>query len=139
MGNALWLTLALPAWFFSAIAQPFQGGTLTEIPALGVLCLAAGLVRGLFQRRLDLLWFAAPVIGSELFDALAGFFRGHVAAPVANPATLAFLVAEGAVALFLVVRLKGARWAASGLGLFATSYALFAAFVASMAFSDSWL
>ena len=41
--------------------------------------------------------------------------------------------------VLLVMRFKGARLAASGLGAFGLSYAWFASFFAAMSFADVWI
>ena len=40
---------------------------------------------------------------------------------------------------YIVWRLEGARWPAAAIAIFTSSYAFFAAFVAAMAFSDTWV
>jgi hypothetical protein len=42
-------------------------------------------------------------------------------------------------AAYIVWWSEGARWPAAAIAIFTSSYALFAAFVAEMAFHDSWL
>ena len=51
----------------------------------------------------------------------------------------AFLILQVLLCGYLIWRTKGARTAAAPIAVFCVSYAFFAAFIASMAFNDSWL
>lgn len=50
-----------------------------------------------------------------------------------------FVLLQIAGAVFIVWRPAGARWSAAAIAVFTSAYALFAAFVAAMSFSDDWL
>ena len=121
IGNAVWLLRALPGWYFSQ--APFS--------AAESLCLVVGVVLGISRRRLDPLLFLTPVLLSECYVAVAGWFRGQLcgSSPLAWTVEGGFLLAQLCLIFLLVYRLKGARLAASGLALFRISYALFAALV----------
>jgi hypothetical protein len=54
-------------------------------------------------------------------------------------APLRFLGVQLMICGYLLYRLIGARLEASILSFFCMTYALFAAFIATMAFSDTWL
>jgi tetrahydromethanopterin S-methyltransferase subunit C len=142
VGNALWLFRAVPVWYCSTIASPFGAGYLTAIPALGILSLAIGVVAGFAKRELSLLIFLLPLAASQILVVVAGFLRG---AFIRDPNYLAlwiigtFMLLQIAGAAYIVWRLKGARWPAAAIAIFTSSYASFAAFVAAMAFTDSWL
>jgi len=142
VGNALWLSWAVPFWYFITIASPFSAGPLSAIPALGVLSLAIGVIWGVVKREGSLLVFLIPFAASEIFAIVAGFWRG---AFIRDPAHLlawisgAFLLLQIAGSAYVVWKLKGARWPAAAVAIFNSSYALFAIFVAGMSFSDSWL
>ncbi|MGD8977680.1 MAG: hypothetical protein PVG91_08750, partial [Gammaproteobacteria bacterium] len=76
MGNAIWLFTALPKWFVSSMLSPLGAGALTLVPAVGTVCLAIGMVLAV-QHRAKALWaFAVPALISQVFVAVAGFFRG---------------------------------------------------------------
>jgi len=137
MGNAVWLFLATPAWYFSTVLAPFSAGPLTAIPALGVLSLALGVTLGALKRERGLLVFALLPLASQALVAVAGFMRGMLRE--STPLIWAFLLLQVAVAAYLVWRVKRARLAAVALAVFAASYAFHAGFIASMAFTDTWL
>lgn len=139
MGSAIWLFLALPGWYFSTILAPFSAEILTAVPAIGIVSLAIGAVWGLIKRRRGLLIFLLLPAAGQVLVVAAGFMRGSLREEVAQPILLAFLLLQIAVAGYLVFRLKGARLPAAALTVFTVSYAFFAAFVASMAFNDTWL
>ena len=84
MGNAIWLLVALPTWFFAVIAKPFAAGLLSAIPFFGILCLGAGAVLGAVRRQWQLLLFLLPVGLSELVVGTAGALRDVFAAMVPN-------------------------------------------------------
>lgn len=137
MGNALWLLLALPAWYFGAASQLAGAGMLSLIPATGTLCLIIGLVLMIKQKAWGSAWFLIPVFVSEIFVGAAGLFRGKLNDP--SPVLLSFLVLQCVMLGYLVFRLKGGRLTAIVLSAFCLSFALEACFIASMSFSDSWL
>lgn len=138
MGNAVWLFLVLPQWYFKTILAPFSAGPLTAIPALGVVCFAIGIVLGIRARAPSLLFFALLALASQAYVALAGFLRGafHTSN---DPVFFVFLVVQVVLAGYLIYRLKGARLPAVFLAIFTSSYAFFASFVAAMSFGDTWL
>jgi len=137
MGNAIWLFLALPKWYFTTILDPFGAGMLTAVPAVGVLCLALGLVLAIFHRSPRLWLFELPFLASEGFVVFAGWQRGQI--PSAGWLLLAFLGAQLALAVGLVAYAKRALMPAIAFALFSMSYALFASFVAGMSLADNWL
>jgi len=140
MGNAIWLFLAVPTWYFAAILTPFSEGELSAIPAFGVLCFIIGVVLGFSRRRKDLLVFLVLILVSQLLVVMAGLMRGSLRAGVTlDLLLLVFLLPQIAASAYLVWRLKGSRWPAAALAGFTSTYALFAAFVAEMAFRDVWL
>jgi hypothetical protein len=139
MNNAVWLILALPEWYFSALMVPFSLGMLSLAPSIGALALAVGVILGFVKRTRRLLFFAVPLLLSELLVGVAGALRGNVDASQANIVLLLFLAAQVMGAGYLVYKLRGVWPAAIALAIFSVSYAFFAAFVAGMSFTDSWL
>jgi hypothetical protein len=139
MGNAFWLFFALPQWYFSAALNPLSEGVLTAVPAVGSLCLAIGVIWAAVNRQMLTLIFLISPAASQLFVAAAGFLRGEVHGSTTGAALIVFLILQLVLISYLVYRLHGARFAASAFAVFCMSYALAAAFVASMAFNDSWL
>jgi hypothetical protein len=133
LNNAIWLFGALPKWFFPCILSPFSAGLLTAIPAGGVICLGIGSIVGVVKRQWRLLIFLLPTALSQIYVAVAGWFRGK---PKGGASLLVFLVLQLVFIVYLVYRSKGARPAAIALALFCIAYALFAAFIAGMAFAN---
>lgn len=138
MGNAIWLAVAVPRWFFEGALRPFSAGILSLIVFIGTVCLLIGAICGLIQRHKKLLLFLLPLIASEILVIISGFYRGQVPSG-GGKWMLVFLVTEALMAGFLVYRLKGARVSASFLAIFCVAYAWFASFVAGMSFSNIWL
>jgi hypothetical protein len=139
VGNAIWLILALPKWFFPAVLAPLAAGPLTLIPATGTACLVVGIVLGAIKRKVSLFLFLIPAMLSELLVGVAGFFRGRMQGSPTDWLLGAFLILQVLLCGYLVWRARGARAAAAPLAIFCVSYATFAAFVAAMAFNDTWL
>jgi hypothetical protein len=137
MGNAIWLLLALPLWYFSSLTNPLAGGALTLIPTVGTFCLLAGVLIGIHSARRGLLLFFIPFGLSELVVSVAGLLRGQIADT--GLILFPFVVVQLVLSVYLVFDLRGARIAASALAIFSFTYALFGAFVASMSFTDRWL
>lgn len=142
MGNAFWLFTVVPAWYCVTIASPFGAGLLSAIPAFGILSLAIGIVGGVAKREMRLTMFVLPIAASEILVAAAGFLRGTFRYDPNYLVTWivgAFVLFQIAGAAYVVWRLDGARWSAGALAIFTSSYALFAGFVAVMAFTDDWV
>jgi hypothetical protein len=139
MGNAEWLFLALPEWFFSALLSPLGAGPLSAIPAAGAVALIVGIVLGVLKREARLLSFAGPFVASQIFVAVSGLMRGRLMNDPAGQFVLAFLLVQLVGCCVLIYWIKGSRLAATSLTAFSVSYALFTAFVATMAFTDSWV
>lgn len=139
MGNAAWLTLALPQWYFPAFLAPFAAGGLTLIPAVGVLALLIALGLAAVRRRREVVWFLGPAAASHVLVAIAGLMRGRLEENASNVVLIVFLVAQLVGCGVLIWRLRRARVEAALLTVFALTYALFAAFIASMSFNDVWL
>ncbi len=139
MGNAIWLILAVPQWYFSTVLQPTSGGMLTAVPAVGVLALAVGLMLAFTRRERRLFLFMIPFGASELFVATAGVLRGQLRGSSGELILLTFLALQLLLAGFLIFRSKRNRRAASAFAIFSVTYAAFAAFIAGMSFTDDWL
>ena len=139
MGNAFWLFTALPKWFFSSVLSPFGAGALTLIPAIGTVCLVLGVVLAI-RLRIGALWtFAIPALISQVFVAMAGYFRGAFTNSSAGPILTGFLTIQMALSFYLVYRQRKQWPPASLLAVFNIAYALYAWFIATMAFTDQWL
>ncbi len=136
MGGALWLLGALPQWYFSTILQPLAAGPLSLVPALGTVCLLLGSLLGLGRRDLKLGLFLIPVALSQLLVGTAGALIGRIPGDISNALLLLFLGVQVLLAGWLVYILEDSRKAALALSFFSVSYALFAAFIAGMAFSN---
>jgi hypothetical protein len=142
LDQALWLILALPEWYFetifSLIEQPDLTTSLFVTPVIGQLCLIVGVIWGCVRPHRALLLVAAPILLSELLVGAAGWFRGSLR-DNSGSVLLPFLGVVLILVAATIWRARGARWPAFFLGLFALSYALMAAFVGTMSFSDVWL
>lgn len=124
MGNAIWLLSATPVWILS-------------IPPIAILCLLVGIILAITKRQLGLALFVLPFVFSQVFVTVAGFFRGRISNP--EGLMLAFLIIQLLICGILIHRLKESRIAASALTLISLIYALFAAGVAQMSFTNVWL
>jgi hypothetical protein len=128
----------LPDWFFFELSDPYDGGALTLVPALGMFGLSVGALFAILRPRWGLLLFAVPPLGSEALVYAAARFGRQVAAQWVDPALIAFLVAE-AIWCGLAIRWsRGSRLAAGGFTLFGLCYALFATLLAARAFTNNW-
>ena len=140
MSNVIWLSFSLPLWYFSSLLHPFDAGFLSLVPAIGIVCLVVGACLTFARRNTALSWVLASVLLSQVFVALAGFLRGEVSQDEQLFAvTATFLCVQLVCLVLLLWYSKGARAASIPLAFFGGTYALFAAFVAVMAFSDTWL
>lgn len=141
MGNALWLLIVTPKWYFSTVAVPLAAGLLTFIPALSVVGLLVGIATGILSGERRLLLFLLPFSDNELLVAIAGFARGRFRESNATMSgvQLGFLAAQIVAMIYLVYVSKSARISAVLLAAFTLTYAVFSMFVASMSFSDTWL
>ena len=71
--------------------------------------------------------------------AVAGLLRGKFDLGMVDPVLLAFLSVLLTSILGLGWWLRRVRISAIALGIFVMTYGLFAAFIAAMAFRDTWL
>ncbi len=113
MGNAVWLFWAVPYWYFSTLLMPFGNGPLSEIPALGAVCLIIGAGWGIIKRKTSLLIFLLLIVASQALVVVAGFSHGLLRGTT-NQITLqtllgTFLLLQIVIAGYFVWRLKGAR------------------------------
>ena len=100
------------------------------------------LVEGFVGHETSLWIFLLLPAASQILVVVAGFKRGafqHDANQLAPWIIGTFMLLQIVGAAYIVWRLKGARGPAAAIAIFTSSYALFAAFVAAMAFSDNWL
>lgn len=144
MGDAIWLLVVLPVWFVEAslafISNPGGAGLFAIVSALGVVALALGVAVGaaVSHHRARMVWFLASPLASEVFVTVAGLLQGKVQEPLATSVAGLFLIAQLCLCLLLIVWAKGMRISAMALSVFSLCYALFAAYVASMAFRNDW-
>lgn len=140
MGNALWLFLALPGWYFGNALPPWSHLILTGIPASGVAALVFGMLISLWGKwNSNLLWVVVSVAVSQVYVATAGFFRGQLVENSTDWPFFCFLFIQLAIIAVLLWRSWGNRIAAASLSWFSITYALFAGFISQMAFTDTWL
>lgn len=139
MDSAIWLFASLPEWFLSSIASPLSAGGLTLIPAVGTVCLALGVILAIKHRAKALWIFVVPAVMSQGLVAIAGLFRGALDRSSTELILMSFLVGQLALVLFLLYRQRRSWLPAALLSAFNLSYAFFAWFIATMAFTDQWL
>jgi hypothetical protein len=139
MNNAMWLFEALPIWYFATIANPLGAGPLSAIPVVGTISLVAGLTLASMKGEPRFFLFLIPFSLSQFFGAIAGALRGQLPGYSSGPLISLFIVIQVLLAAYLIYTLVGARAAALPLAVFSLTYALHAAFVASMSFSNDWL
>ena len=142
MGNAVWLTLAIPKWFFSTLLAPFAGGPLTLLPSAGSVCLGIGVFEAVRHRQWRLSLIAFSFLLSEVFGALSGLLRGqYTIQSHQSPSILinTFLGSQLIINMFFLYWFKNARVSALFLVVFCLIYALFTLFVAEMSLQEAWL
>jgi hypothetical protein len=137
MDNALWLFFALPQWYFQTLLMPFSAGPLTAIPASGIVSLLPGLAIAAAKREGRVLWFFVGMLLSHALVVTAGFLRGRLEHPDAF--LLLFLAVQLTLTVLVIYQSERSRLAAVFLAWFNATYALFAAFIAGMSFSNTWL
>lgn len=139
MGDAIGLVLVLPRSYLAAALTPLSAGILTAVPAVGTLCLVAAAI-GVLRREARLLPFMLPFALTEVLAAVTGALRGQVRKSSAGGGVLlAFLATQLLTSIYLTYSRKGARLPAVLLATFSITYAAHGAFIAAMAFDDSWL
>ncbi|MDJ0760799.1 MAG: hypothetical protein QNJ19_15495 [Woeseiaceae bacterium] len=139
MGDAVWLFLGLPKWFFWNLLDPVSAGPLSLIPFVGIVCLVVGTTLGA-QKRARFLWrFGLPVLASQALVAVAGYLRGALDTLQSQIVAVCFMLVILGWSLFLVYKAKGARIPALLLAAFSLSYAAYASFVSAMSLTDNWL
>ena len=137
MGDAIWLFLALPTWYFSIVTAPFAASYLTAVPASGILSLFAGAGLALARREAGVLWAFVGIVLSHGLVVIAGWFRGQFEQPGAL--LLAFIGLQFLIVGLVIALCRRSRLAGLLVGWFMATYGLFAAFIAGMAFPDTWL
>jgi hypothetical protein len=114
------------------VTAPFASGAFSAIPALGTVCLAAGLIIGSIQRKIGLIFYTFPFALSEISLSIATVLRGK-GGDVTALITIFLAGAATLCSLYLIYRTKGARLAAAALSLFSTIYALSAFWISLVA------
>ena len=140
MAAAIWMIWAVPLWYFQVLGQLSRGYLGYSLPAwIGIAGLVLGMTIAVRKRETRLLWFLLSLLLTQVFVAASGLFRGQLDGAPLQWGLSAFMFAQIGLIVFLVMRFKGARLAASGLGAFGLSYAWFASFFAAMSFADVWI
>lgn len=125
--------------YFAAAAGTFRGGILSLIPFIGLVCLLAGAVAGIVERRRALWFFSFPFIVSECYVAIAGFYHGRLSGDATLAPICMFGFLQIALIAYLAYRLRSAGLAVWPLTVFSLSYAFFAYFVGQMLWTDTYL
>ena len=100
------------------------------------------LVEGFVGHETSLWIFLLLPAASQTLVVVAGFLRGtlrHDPHHVTRWVIRTFMLLQIVGAAYIVWWSEGARWPAAAIAIFTSSYAFFAAFVAAMAFSDTWV
>ena len=140
MSDGIWLFTELPQWFlFSAVIPPGILGALGPISAIGTVCAIIGIVLAALRRAKSLWVFVIPALISQAYVAFAGLLRGAFESYAVGPPLFPFLIFQLVLALYLIYRLREALLPATLLAAFSISYALFASFMADMAFTNNWI
>jgi hypothetical protein len=141
METATILLLTLPKTFFSALAAIHTSGVAVVglVSWTGTIGLAVGMIEGIRRRQAKLLWLSLSPLLSHVLIASAFLLQGQIHGKLVSWITWPFLAFQMALLSFLVFRFKGARVPAVSLSIFGMTYALFSAFISTMAFTDTWL
>lgn len=133
----LGMFVGLPYSYFSVLGNPFAAGFLSIIPAFGAVCLFFGVIIGLVQKNMLLFAFVILPLLSQGLVTVSFSMIGE--GPESAFWIWLFLGSQLLASIYLVYRLRSTIIAALLLAVFSLSYAYFAAFLSSMAFSDTWL
>lgn len=141
METATILLLTLPKTFFSALAavNTSDVAIVGLVSWTGTVGLAVGTIEGIRRRQSKLLWLSLSPLLSHVLIASAFLLQGQVHGRLVSWTSWTFLAFQIVLLSFLVFRFKGARVPAVSLSIFGMTYALFSAFISTMAFTDTWL
>ena len=128
--------ISLPMEFFELSMRPFDGGALTLIPAVGVICLAIGLIAGAISRRAELIAFLLIPACCQIFIVVADSMNGELSTDMSGPIVWSFALSQFFIAYRLVERMR-AKFAATFLAWFSVAYSIITAFIAGMTFSGT--
>jgi hypothetical protein len=134
----VWLLATLPDWFFFELHDPYNGGALKLVPALGMFGLSVGALFAILRPRWVLLAYLLPLLGSEALVYVAGVLGPRLAVRWVDPALIGFLVVEAMWCGLAIRWSRGTRLAAGGFTLFCLCFALFATLLAARAFTNNW-
>ena len=137
MTDLFGLFTALPVGYFLFATQVANGDLLSLIPATGMIALIAGLLLILYQKAWRSSWLLTSIVLSEILVIVAGLLRGRFDNP--GPWLALFVAIQLALLATLVFRLKSIRLTTVPLAYFAFTFALAAAGLADMSFTDSWI
>ncbi len=140
MHNVTWLMTMVPQWFFTSLMNPLQGGFTSIVPAVGAACFVLGALLSLFYWRRQLLLFLVPLALSLAVIAAAGYMRGEYDnLTIIEPGMVAFVVTQALLAVMFAYKSKAAWLPAIALAAFSVSHAMYAAKIATMALTDTWV
>ncbi|MCP5088199.1 MAG: hypothetical protein GY952_15510 [Rhodobacteraceae bacterium] len=130
----------VPQWFFTSLMNPLQGGYTSLVPAAGALCFAAGVLLSLLYWRRQLLLFLIPLTLSLAVVAGSGYMRGEYDnLAIIEPGMLAFVATQALLAVMFAYKAKAAWLPGIALAAFSVSHAMYAAKIATMALTDTWV
>lgn len=140
MHNVTWLMTMVPQWFFTSLMNPLQGGFTSMVPAVGAACFVLGALLSLFYWRRQLLLFLVPLALSLAVIAAAGYMRGEFDnLAIIEPGMVAFVVMQALLAVMFACKAKTAWLPGIALAAFSVSHAMYAAKIATMALTDTWV
>lgn len=140
MANAVWLFFALPKWYFGSSLNPLAGGLPTGIPTSGVIALVAGLILVLWSKGgPNFTWILASLVVSQLYVSISGLFRGRLPSEAVDWPFGVFLLGQLTIVAMFIWRSREDRIKASLLSWFGITYASYAALIARMTLTDTWM
>jgi hypothetical protein len=144
LADGIWLTVSLVPWYLGAIIYSLTSG-LREgapiwFPAFGVVAILSGassLWLAAKNKSPKAFWILLPIAASFVFVFVSGLFRGKLPHPGSVQT-----VATGieVVLLFAMVWMLWPKWRmGAAFAVYSSTLWLFAVFMSSMAFTDTWL
>jgi hypothetical protein len=97
---------------------------LALIPSIGVICLFAGVLMAIIERRRAPFLFFFPFAISECYVRIAGVFHGRLSAQATVVPVCIFAFVQIALVAYIAYRLRAAKLAGWALTVFSLSYLL---------------
>ncbi len=141
LSDGVWLAISLVPWYIGGVGYLLSEGIgqpgMFAYAVVSVLSLGASVWLGVKNRQRRFGWVFLPLGLCFVFVFIAGLFRGQVRDPGLIHAVASAV--EVAALAFMVWRLRPYWFTAGAFAVFSASLWLFALFVSSMSFTDTWL